>query len=309
MRRIAIVVAVVAAAVGCDRARESQSHTQSDPPPDRVANVAPAPVPPVPPLPHPLFWAITKDGTTTYAFGTMHAGVDAEQRLPKLVWEKLALEPAFAMETDLHDPVLATIGQRTSGTLHEDLGSEYWKKLEDKLGSQVAKQIDHMKPMIPASILALKGLPATPPMDGALLERATATGKRVVYLEQAADEIAVLDRVLDLRMLKLMLDEPDLEKDSRDMLDAYVSGDEAKIVAVNDNQKIEALAHGFSPAEYEQQMEDLLYHRNSAWIPVIEKLHANGGGFIAVGALHLVGPKSVLALLAAKGYRIQRVKL
>src|SRR5207253_6683848 len=28
------------------------------------------------PLPHPLFWAVEKDGKTTYFLGTMHAGVD-----------------------------------------------------------------------------------------------------------------------------------------------------------------------------------------------------------------------------------------
>lgn len=308
MRRIAIVAALVVSITGCERRRESSSYTHSDPP-DQTSGAVPVPVatPPTPPLPHPLFWSITKDGTTTYAFGTIHAGVNAEERLPKLVWDKLALEPAFAMETDLHDPALATMGRRATGSLREDLGPDYWKKLEDKLGWRLAKQVDHMKPMIPASILALKGLPTTPPMDGALLSRATAQGKRVVYLEQAADEIAVLDRVLDLRMLKLMLDEPDLDKDSRDLLDAYLSGDEAKIAAVNDAQKAEALAHGFTEAEYERQMEDLLYHRNTAWVPTIEKLHKDGGGFIAVGALHLLGPKSVLALLAARGYRIQRV--
>ncbi|MEO7093037.1 MAG: hypothetical protein ABI175_07300, partial [Polyangiales bacterium] len=41
------------------------------------------------PLPHPLFWSIEKDGITTYAIGTIHIGVDAEARLPSIVWDKL----------------------------------------------------------------------------------------------------------------------------------------------------------------------------------------------------------------------------
>ena len=36
-------------------------------------------------------------------------------------------------------------------------------------------------------------------------------------------------------------------------------------------------------------------------------MHAAGGGFIAVGALHLIGKKSVLEMLAAKGYKIARI--
>jgi uncharacterized protein YbaP (TraB family) len=36
-------------------------------------------------------------------------------------------------------------------------------------------------------------------------------------------------------------------------------------------------------------------------------LHAAGGGFVAVGALHLVGPRSVLDVLAHRGYRVTRL--
>jgi len=61
------------------------------------------------------------------------------------------------------------------------------------------------------------------------------------------------------------------------------------------------------PAEYDREMDDLLYGRNASWIAPIEQLHAAGGGFVAVGALHLLGPRSVLDLLAHRGYRVTRV--
>jgi uncharacterized protein len=258
-------------------------------------------------LKKPLFWEIAKDGKTTYALGTIHVGVNAEKRLPRVVWDKLAAEPTFAMETDLHDPALVTMGQRGSGTIHDDLGPVYWKKLETALSTDVAQQIDRMTPMIPATLLSLKGLPQTPPMDGVLHDRAQRDGKKLVYLEKAADEIAVLEHVMDVRMLKTLLDEPDLEKETRELIEAYVAGDDAKMVAINAGQRDGAMAHGFTAAELDELDEELLYRRNSAWIPAIERLHEDGGGFIAVGALHLVGKRSVLSLLEAKGYRIQRV--
>ena len=34
------------------------------------------------PLPHPLFWAVDKDGKTTYLLGTMHAGQTIITRAP-----------------------------------------------------------------------------------------------------------------------------------------------------------------------------------------------------------------------------------
>ena len=42
-------------------------------------------------------------------------------------------------------------------------------------------------------------------------------------------------------------------------------------------------------------------------IDAIDKLHHAGGGFVAVGAMHLIGPRSVLDLLAHKGYKVTRV--
>jgi uncharacterized protein YbaP (TraB family) len=54
-------------------------------------------------------------------------------------------------------------------------------------------------------------------------------------------------------------------------------------------------------------MEEMLYQRNASWIAEIEQMHAQGGGFIAVGAMHLLGKRSVLELLAARGYKITRI--
>jgi uncharacterized protein len=258
------------------------------------------------PLPHPLFWSIAKDGKTTYALGTMHLGVDAEAQLPKRIWDTVDHAKTFAMETDLTDPAISHLGERKSGSLHEDLGPEYWKKLERELP---ARLVDDKKPVIAATLLSMKGLPPTPPMDGALLAHARDHKAKVIYLETAAVEVAVLEKVMDIRTLKMLLDDPkQAEADAKEMLAAYVAGDEARIEKMATSQRDEALAHGFTAAEYDQLNEELLYARNAAWIPAIEKLHADGGGFIAVGALHLVGKRSVLDLLAKKGYTITRLE-
>jgi uncharacterized protein YbaP (TraB family) len=238
----------------------------------------------------------------------MHVGVDPVARLPQLVWDKLDASPIFAVETDVTDKALANIGARTSGTLHEELGPEYWKKLELAITPQVARQLDGKSAMIPATLLALRGLPMTPPMDGVLLGRAKNRAKQVVYLEPAAKQAAILEKHMNAKALKMMLDDlATLERQSQEMLAAYLAGDEAKIEAITNGQRTDALAHGYTAAEYDESMEDLLYRRNASWIPVIEKLHAGGGGFVAVGAAHLIGARSVLDLLQQKGYRLARL--
>jgi uncharacterized protein YbaP (TraB family) len=96
---------------------------------------------------------------------------------------------------------------------------------------------------------------------------------------------------------------------ARALLDAYVAGDERAMLALTDSERSDALQHGYTAAEYDREMADLLYDRNAAWLPSIEQLHAAGGGFVAVGALHLIGPRSVLDLLAHHGYRVTRLTL
>jgi uncharacterized protein YbaP (TraB family) len=162
--------------------------------------------------------------------------------------------------------------------------------------------------MIAASMLSLRGLPQTPQMDRVLSARAAGEHKPIVFLEPASRQLALLARWIDLRALQLMLDElPTGERRTREMLAAYVAGDEQRILAVNDTERTEALRHGYTAAEYDREMADLLYDRNASWIAPIERLHADGGGFVAVGTLHLVGPRSVLDLLSQRGYRVTRV--
>ena len=252
-----------------------------------------------------FFWSAEKDGKTTYLLGTMHMGVDAEVRLPQIVWDRLDEAKTFAMEADVSDPKLAQTMFRSQGKLRDELGAAYWKKLEAIVGEDLAAQLDKMTVMGAAALMALKDLPKTPPMDAVLLGRAMNQKKTIVYLEEGALQAQVLAKHMSLKALKMMIDTADKgAAHSKQMLDAYLAGDPDGILKVTEEQKGDALAHGFTEAEYTAQMEDILYKRNASWIPVIEKLHASGGGFVAVGALHLIGKRSVLEMLEKRGFKI-----
>jgi uncharacterized protein YbaP (TraB family) len=260
------------------------------------------------PLAHPLFWSIEKDGKTTYILGTMHMGVDPETRIPDLVWKRLDEAPAFAMETNLDDASKLDVMRGDGSTLHAELGDAYWKKLEDALGSDKATGLDRMKAMMPATLLSMRGLPETAAMDGVLYGRATREHKRIVFLEPFEKEAAVLEKWMDSRAIKEMLDDlPGGERHSKEMLAAYLAGDADTIEKLSDAERADFKKAGRTDAEYDEQMADLLYGRNASWIDPIEQLHASGGGFIAVGAMHLIGAKSVLDLLQHKGYKVARI--
>jgi len=313
MKRAALFVSLIAAfAPACKRAPDTHagaapatpsaaSSSTTTPAPERDLTAAA-------PLAHPLLWSAEKDGNTTYFLGTMHAGIDAETRLPALVWAKLHDAKAFAMEADLDDPKAASLIKPTTASLREALGVDYWRKLENAIGPGVAKAIEHLPPLVPAAQLSLRGLPPTMAMDKALSAHAVSEHKPVVFLEPAARQLAILGKWMDVKALRLMLDElPEGERRTKAMLDAYVAGDEQAIVAISDAEKVDALHHGYTAEEYDQEMNDMLYARNASWIDAIEKLHAGGGGFVAVGAMHLLGPRSVLELLAHKGYQVRRI--
>lgn len=302
--RTLLVLAVVSTIGAACRKDSSIERTA---PPEKSADVVPAAATKSGPV-KPLLWSAEKGGKTTYLLGTIHVGVDAEARLPSSVWDKLVAAKSFAMETDLSDPAVAKLPFRNAGTLHDDLGDDYWHKLEAAVTPRLAAQIDRMKPLVAVSQLSLRGLPTTPPMDGVLLARAQKEGKAIVYLEPASREAAILEKWMNARALKEMLDDLDETKQlGEDMLAAYIAGDDAKMVALAEREHATFKRHGHSEAEYAQEVDELIYGRNASWIEPIEKLHGNGGGFVAVGALHLVGDKSVLQLLAKRGFTITRL--
>ena len=260
------------------------------------------------PLKHPLFWKLEKDGKTSYLLGTMHIGIDPNTRLPDSVWKALDASPTFAMETDLGAAGSLDVKRKDGTTLRDELGDDYWKKLEQALGATKANALLHMKAMIPATMLSMRNLPPTPPMDGVLFGHAQNANKQIVYLEPFALQASVLEKWMDARAVKDMLD--DLaggEQRAKDMLAAYIAGDETKMLAIQDSEKARWQAKGRPMSELDEAMEDLLYKRNASWIEPIEKLHAAGGGFIAVGAAHTIGPRSVRDLLEKKGFRITRI--
>jgi uncharacterized protein YbaP (TraB family) len=254
-----------------------------------------------------FFYAVEKDGKTSHLLGTMHMGVDPA-RLPDNVYAALGKSKQFAMETNIMDPSLLSSLQRDDGkTLEDELGPDYWKKLETALGPQMANGLKNMKASTAAAVLELKGLPMTQPMDLVLLQKGKDAGAEVIYLEEAKLQQKLLDKWLDARALKMMLDEADKgDNKNQEMLSAYESGDETVVEKLTFDKEAWKQA-GRDEKEFDQMLEELLLDRNASWIPAIEKMIAKGDAFIAVGAAHLIGKGSVLELLRAKGYTVNRV--
>ena len=261
-----------------------------------------------PMIERPLFWAATKDGTTTYLLGTIHMGINADTQLPPWVKARLDGARAFAMEADIHDPKLLGLLSRTDGgSMRLDLGPAYWAKLEEAIGADLAKGVDKMKPFTVMVMLEAKFLPMTLPMDSVLETRAKDGKKPIIYFEEGSRQLEIVEPFMTTAEVKAALDHLDYAKtQSAALLAAYQRGDDAALGKQFDDQTL-WLAAGRDPAQFPAFIDALLGKRNASWIPAIEKLHAEGGGFVAVGAGHLVGPANVLDMLRERGFTITRV--
>ncbi len=259
----------------------------------------------------PFLYAVTRAETpavTTYLFGTMHIGINGETQLPPWVWTKLDGARAFAMEADVSEPeVMKALARTDGGSLQAELGAEHWKKLKEVIGDPLAEGMNHFKPFAVMTVLATKDLPMTPPMDQVMHKRAKDAGKPIVFLESAMRQLEIIDPFMTAADIKAYLDNLAYAKtQTLGMIEMYADGDEVALGKLFEDQTL-WVAAGRDPKTFAGYVDAILGNRNASWIPAIEQIHAEGGGFVAVGAGHLVGPRSVVQLMADKGYTVSRV--
>jgi uncharacterized protein len=259
-------------------------------------------------LARPYLWEVAKDGKKISLFGTMHLGVDAEKSLPTYVWARLDAARTFVMEADATDPgLIATVLRKDGTTLDQELGPAHWTKFEELVGKDAAESYKRLKSSSATVLVTVQGLPMTLPMDLVLAARARSAGKKVQYLEEARMQQALLDKWMDTKALKAMLDDvAKVRENNVALLAAYRGGDEAALIAVLDD-KDQWKDLGLDDKAAAAAMDELLYARNRAWIAPLEALFAEGSAFVGVGVAHLVGPQSVIELLEKKGYQVTRV--
>jgi uncharacterized protein YbaP (TraB family) len=257
-------IALVTSATGC----KGKGKGESKPAEPRRSRPIPGRAPTRPPPPPkrrqvPFLWEATKDGKTLYLLGTIHVGVDALTQLPPWVLAKLDAAPAFAMETDITDPGVVKLLVRTDGqTLEGELGPTDWARLREALGPALADGMNGMKPFAAMSALALKDLPMTAPMDSVLLARAQKAGKRIVFLETVAAQLAAIEPYATAADIKAILDHAaEAKGQSRAMIAAYLAGDAKALAALFDDQTF-WVAAGRDPATYGAFVESTLTRRN-----------------------------------------------
>ena len=263
----------------------------------------------------PALWKVADEDTTIYLFGTVHV-------LPKeLEWYDATIATALkgsdmivteikmdkASEADLQQ-LSMKLGLLPPGTtLRSLLTPEQTAAYEAGLAKLGAppEAFDPVKPWLAGLTLSLlplmqQGYDPNSGVEKILLAKAGT--KPQGALETAEFQLGIFDNMPTEAQVAFMMEAVEGMDEIKPMLDRMVAewaeGDAAELANImNEGMTDPAVA------------EALLYSRNANWAEWIDtRLDEPGTVFIAVGAGHLAGAKSVQDYLAQKGITVARVK-
>jgi uncharacterized protein len=265
------------------------------------AGSAPRPATPCTPVSGPFLWQVAGGKQPLYFFGTVHAGGRA--LIPEIAFTKLRESSAFAAEIDLDALSPMKMLERARLPEGQDLesliGADRFAVLAKHTeGTMPAFLLRTFKPWFALSVLLISLVEDREALDPVLLTEARRQGKRLVFFETIDQQLGILEQAMTAKELSEAVDGYDeMKRLVGDLLGAYRRGDHAALAMVAFDTRYSS----------ERELEFMLYARNDAWVPVAEKMLAEGGGFAAVGSAHLVGPRSVLASLAKRGHLVRRL--
>lgn len=258
------------------------------------------------PFPRPMLWTATKHGKVMHLFGTLHDGIDVTKRLPPWIWTLFDASTLLVQELDIQALAQASWAPETR-SLREELGADDWKRVLEvsAIPDSLDKERTSRVTLIVGSVGAVAPDPLALPMDAYFLQRARKLNQQLLFLETSEFQTAMLEDLIGIDTLRAFIRNLDvLRKLNLGYYDAYLIGDQDGFCKISlDVMKLGTT----SDLEFAHYVDRMLCARNRAWIPQLEKAHAehpSGGVFVTVGALHLIGPTSVLELLRARGFTI-----
>lgn len=261
----------------------------------------------------PALWRVADADTTVWLLGSIHAlppGVDwrtpaiaaAIDRAEALVLEipppreaeAAALFTRFSRGTGL-PPILARVAPARRAALLRAIDAAGITLAEANALDSWAAAVT-----ITGGAERRRGAVRENGVEAMLAKHFTRAAKPIAGLETLGEQLALFDTLpQDAQRVLLEAAIDDALRPESATRAAWVKGDTAALAAT--------LAPGFAAAPV---LEDtLVTRRNARWSRwIARRMGRPGRVLVAVGAGHLVGPRSVIAMLRAGGYRVTRVQ-
>jgi uncharacterized protein YbaP (TraB family) len=270
----------------------------------------------VPAAAEPAMWHVHDADTDITLFGTIHAlPADTKWLSPKIA-ARVDAADTLVLETVLPDdpaglgPLVAMLGEKRGlPPLAARVAPSKRAALlagVASLGLPVAR-LDGMKTWLAAIALGdgavgQLGLTAGDGVEATLTARAKAAHKPVLGLETPEAQLRLFDNLseTDARaLLDSTVDDLATAREDTNALIAYWQAGETEALAKDFDKGFQATPH---------LARALLTDRNKAWATwIAARLSVPGKVFVAVGAGHLGGKDSVVAMLQAKGLTVERL--
>lgn len=264
----------------------------------------------------PALWVVKDEDTTIYLFGTIHALRDDENWMSApveaafeasdtLVLEVIAPENPQEMQTKVREYAVNPEGPALSSRLGTEDRAAYHAALAAYSIPPAA--LDIFQPWYVATMLTMlplmkAGYDPEQGVETQLTKLAKPAGKSIGALETVDQQFAIFRQISDADQISFLNESVKLHSEATAMVDKMVShwrGGQADELGQLMN---EALAGSPDLAEA------LLYRRNAIWAGQLQdRLKKPGTEFVAVGAGHLAGERSVQHYLAARGLTALRM--
>jgi len=274
-----------------------------------------------PALAQPAMWVVKDADSTIYLLGTIHVlkpdttwesdKLNAAIAASDTLWQELPTSDPTAIGMELL-PLIMQHGMSETTTLTDLLTPAEMKSLDDAakatgVPGMSGAVLNRMRPWnaalnISNAAVMRAGYDPYSSVDGKIEKKFSARGIKPNGFETARQQITIFANMAPEEELTFL----------RDTLKEYQNAatEVEKLVnywAAGDTAQLNAMFLSEAKDEGGSLYDQLFTNRNRNWTAKIEEMLAGKGvTFIAVGAGHLVGDDSVIAMLAAKGIKVDR---
>lgn len=266
-----------------------------------------------------FLWRISKGGRSSWLYGTIHLARMAWMFPGPRVSEALRASEVVAFELDITDGALMQRLQSGLSVSANDkrppIPADLAARLRTQLRAACAppEMLTSMAPEMLGMMLTMMsarrdGLDASYGIDPALAHIARREGKTVVSLETPEMQLALMRSRSETDLHE------GLEKTLRELEEDRARPMLLRVAEVWAQGRADELARyrewcGCANTPHERAtLKAMLDDRNGPMAERIDALHTGGKTvFAAVGSLHMFGPAALPALMARRGYRVERI--
>lgn len=264
-----------------------------------------------------FLWSVNAPGAPpSYLMGSLHVLTPEYYPLSARIEQAFASSTVLIVEADVDElaspvTVMSMMGKAMLAdgkTLTQVIGADLHAAVmgrADQAGVPRAA-IERLKPwmvavLLTAPALQAAGFKAEHGIDKHFFDRAKKAGTERRALETVAfqfDRMDMMSAPQQEALLRATLDDLDTQTSNvKTMADAWARGDTASL------EKLLLTEMKSSPDLYVR----LLVERNANWVESVETcVKQKTSCFVVVGAAHLVGPDSLVAMLQKKGYTVEQ---